>query len=526
MRRLTRLRYQLISAVLVAGIGSCDTDGLYDHELTIRKTVELTTGLAFLEGYPGRVVFLEVGQNSVRVRQVLEPDEGERLVWLTGGPVRSAPTKLFAMAVPQDERETGIPRTLIRIDPIAGTVDRFIAASEFGGLAFAPGGTFAVLYHLDSDGDDTGELYNPNEVAVVDLTQPPSLDNPKILSIDIGGRAVTGVDFVPAMEIDGTMRSLAVFYAEGMVKLVDLRDLEIPAIAIKLTADDDPRDVEPKQVVARPADEMRDPMLFVRATESEDIYAISLVPRPDGLPGFWASLNQYDGGPRPSDLLLIEDGDTPLLLVANSWGTEANVINIDTADSFALQLDGSGSQALLRGDPSALEVVLYGVSTNRVHFVAVDGLAEEQDGNLEDLLIPDGVDQASELGQDRLLITPWSSGDLLVLDMAERDILRLTAPAGYDWQEADIFGNVFFVATTGSDRVVSLDLTTGHPESLVLDEPVSSFHVFSGAGMGLVIHPSPTGRATLFPLDSASRETAVVIDGFWLEGFLDDTEVQ
>jgi hypothetical protein len=160
-----------------------------------------------------------------------------------------------------------------------------------------------------------------------------------------------------------------------------------------------------------------------------------------------------------------------------------------------------------------------------VHFVAVDGLAEEHDANVDDLLIPDGVAGASRLEPDRLLITLQGSDDLLVLDLESRDVIRLTAPGGYDWQEAEVFGSLFFVANAGSDRVVSLDLVTGHPESLVLDESVDTFHAFADAGMGLVMHPSPTGRATLFPLSAPSRETAVILDGFWLEGFLDETEV-
>jgi len=310
-----------------------------------------------------------------------------------------------------------------------------------------------------------------------------------------------------------------------MVKLLDLLDLSVPAIAIMLTADDDPREVEPEQVIARAGDESRDPTLFVRAKWSQDVYAISLVPRPDGLPGFWASLNQFDGGVEPSDLLLVDDGDVPLLMVANWYGDETNVINIDTADTFSLHLENTARRALLRGDSDSREVVLYGGGTDRVHFVAVDGVVEEQDSNVDDLLIPDGVNEASVLEADRLLITPAYSGDLLVLDMGTRDIIRLTAPSGYDWQDAEIFGSTFFAATPGSDRVASLDLTTGHPQSLVLDEPVESFHAFDGAGMGLVIHPTPTGRATLFPLAAPSRETAVIIDGFWLEGFLDDKEV-
>jgi len=522
---MKRIAKSLLLATLLASFAGCEPEGLYEYRIDVRETIELVGGLAFLEGEPGRVLYLEVQESKVRVREPLSAADGERIAWLTGGPNREAPNQLFAMTVPIDERETGIQRSLVRVDPSTGAVDRFAIGSEFGGLAFAPGAVFAVLYHMPSDGGEGGALFNPNEVAVIDLTQPPSPDNPTILSVDIGGRAVTGVDFVAPLEIDGTLRSLAVFYAEGMVKLVDLHDLAIPAIAIKLTADDDPRHVVPEQVIGRPGDENRDPMLFVRASDSEDVYAISLVPRSDGMPGFWAALNQFDGGVQPSDLLLVDDGDTPLLLVTNRYGDEANVINIDTADTFSLHLESTARYALLRGPSGAREVVLYGGGTDRVHFVAVDGLAAEQDGNVEDLLIPDGVDEASVLEPDRLLLTPDYSDDLLVLDLETRDIIRLTAPGGYDWQDADVYGAVFFAANPGSDRVVSLDLATGHPESLVLDEAVTSFHVFDAAGVGLVLHPSPTGRATLFPLSSPSRETAVILDGFWLEGFMDETEV-
>lgn len=522
MRRIAKC---LLLATLLAAAAGCAPEGLYEDRIEVRQTVELVTGLAFLEGDPGRVLYLEVAQDRVRVRQPLAAAKGERIAWLTGGPDITAPTQLFAMTVPVDERETGIDRALLRVDPASGATDRFLTGSEFGGLAFAPGGVFAVLYHPPSDSGAGDGLFNPNEVAIVNLTEAPSQENPQILSIDIGGRAITGVEFVESMEVNGVIRSLAVFFAVGMVKVVDLQDLAVPAIAVKLTADDDPRQVVPEQVVARPGDEVRDPMLFVRASDSEDVYAISLVPRPDGLPGFWGALNQFDGGAQPSDLLLVEDGEIPLLLVANWWGEETNVINIDTADTFALHLENRAQHAMLRTAADGPEVVLYGEATDRVHFAVVEGLAEEQDANLDDLLIPDGVEQVSVLDEDRLLISPDSGSDLLVLDLETRDITRLTAPGGYDWQAADVFGSVFFVATPGSDRVVSLDLTTGHPESLVLDERVASFHVFGAAGVGLVMHPCPTGRATLFPLSAPSRETAVILDGFWLEGFLDETEV-
>ncbi len=50
-------------------------------------------------------------------------------------------------------------------------------------------------------------------------------------------------------------------------------------------------------------------------------------------------------------------------------------------------------------------------------------------------------------------------------------------------------------------------------------------YLLRGAGIGLVWHDTPTGRATAFRLDAPDRATSKVVDGVWLDRFLAEKEV-
>jgi hypothetical protein len=168
---------------------------------------------------------------------------------------------------------------------------------------------------------------------------------------------------------------------------------------------------------------------------------------------------------------------------------------------------------------------MYG-SSQWIYFLAVDDLASEKGSNLEDVYLEDGVETAWLFGEDSLLAVPYSGYGLTLVDLTAREATRLTSDEGYSWSDADAYGNVLFYAGASDDRVISLDLETGHPEPLVLDEPVAAFEIFPSAGVGVVLHDTPTGRATLFTLVDPHREGASVIDGLWLRGLLDESEVQ
>lgn len=510
-------------ALLVATAG-CDVEDMYDRNLGVEvgQIVKLEGGLVARQVDPDRLLYLRVTQEGLDVEEIYSVPEEREILYMIGGPDTSAPTHLFVLTVPKDERQTDVHEVLTRLDPETGEVIDYEVGTAFGGIAFSPDQEHAVLYH---DGSGQEGLYNPSEVAVIAIDEAPSESNPRVLTIQVGGRIIEEVTFVEPMQVVGQQRRLVLFMTEGLLKLIDIDDPALPTVSVKLVTDDDPRTVVPRQVIARPGDGVRDPVLFVRASGSEDIYAISLVERSDGQPGFWASLNQFEGGSQPSDMELVMDGDNLLLLVANSWGQYTYVINVDTADSFTLTLDSYADRVFTRTQDGELEAVFYGSGGTHVYFLAVEGLMDEKGSNLTDLLVPDGMESVRALDDDKLVADSIYSGGIVVIDLSLRLVTRLSSASGYSISNATLYQGVFFIANEGTDRVVSLDLETGHPEPLVLDESVSRFDTFEGVGMGMVVHPTFTGRMTLFPLAEPYRENAFVVDGVWLEGFLDMEEV-
>jgi hypothetical protein len=514
MRHATRI---VFAALALAGAGACQDPGLFDRRLEFGPPVQLASGIAVLEENAGAVFHLEIDAAGATARRLFAAAEGADIAWLRAGPGDG--DSLLLLTVPASERDTGVGEALVRLDAATGAAATYPVGAAFDGTAFGPDGRFLVLYH--GAGGSGESFYNPSEIALLDLQAEPGEGNPLVFSVQLGGRTIEDVFFLPSLDVDGQERRLVAFAARGLVKLVDLLEPQAGTVSIKLAPDDTASNLLARQILARPGDGQRDPLLFVRAAGTNDIYAVSLVPRTDGQPGFWATLNMFDGV-SPREMVLVEDGERPLLVVAA--GNRAVVIDIDTADAFSLTLNGVADHTRLRGEPGAEEVVLYGTGTYRLHFLAVANLAAAKGGNLSGLAIPDGIDSAMALAGDRLLLGTFN-GDLLILDLPARLLTRL-AGAGYlDWERAAVFGDVFFLAETDSDRVITLDLGTGHPEPLVLDEPVQSLFVLAGPAMGLVLHPCPTGRATLFPLAEPTRDRAFVVDGFWLDGFLDETEV-
>lgn len=519
-------RTSALLALALAAAAGCETKGLYDEGIAIASIERLESGLAVRFDSPDEAIALvEVSATGLGVRELFAPEEGERIVRTELGPDPAAAEELFVFTAPVDEREIDIVDSVVRVAPAAAQPQRFGIGSYFGALAFHPDGRYALLYHTEWDEESSGGLFNPNEVGVIDLGRPPAADNPRLFTVAMGGRAVRGVAFPGPLTVAGQSRDLAVFEADGAVVLVDLADPGVEPLTVKLKDESDTREIVPAQLIARPADEAHDTMLILRAPGAQEIFAVSLVARPDGQPGFAAALNQYDSGLAPSAMCLAEDGDTPLLVVAGEGSSRISVIDVGTASSFFVELSGEVTALLphARADGAA-EVVMYGASF-WVHFLAVEDLAEEKGSNLEELFVEGGIASAWKFGADALLAMPAYDYGLTLVDLTAREVTRLTANDWYEWPEAAAWGDRLFYAAADDDRVISLDLEVGHPEPLVLDEPVAAFAIFPGPAMGLVLHGRPTGRATLFPLAAPTREKAVVIDGLWLDGLLDREEV-
>ncbi|MCP4679429.1 MAG: hypothetical protein GY854_28860 [Deltaproteobacteria bacterium] len=523
MKRIDLTAILLLAAATMVG---CDTEGLYETTIDVGEAVTLAKGVVIHERSQDRLVYLEASKTKAVLKELYRAEDDERLVWSKAGPDPKNPTQLFEMSVPKDERDVDSTETLLRIR-VDGTVDSFEVNSLFSKLAFGPLHRFAVLYH-DPEKETESDLYNPNEVAIVDLSKKPSESNPRLLSIDLKEQNISGVSFLPELTVAGVKRQFAVFLGQGQIRLVDLIDPNLASAGLRLVHKGDQRTVSPLQLLIRNEDGTRETMVFVRAVGSEDVYAISLTASDNSEHAFMATLNQLEAGGEPLDMALVQDGDNPLLTVLSraAGNVLLNVINVDTADAFTVNVDDTVSRVLLREVDGAEEVVLFGDDTSGIHFLKADGLGEERGRNLEHLLIPDRVQRALPLDEARLLIVPGNEQDLVLLDLDTRDSTRLISPFTMDLSGAQMNGDLFFCVPEDKDRVNVVDMRTGHPDSLLLDDRISSLHLLKGSNVGVALHDTPTGRVTVFPLSAhPTREEANVLDGLWLDGFLDEEEV-
>src|SRR5690606_40076587 len=137
----------------------------------------------------------------------------------------------------------------------------------------------------------------------------------------------------------------------------------------------------------------------------------------------------------------------------------------------------------------------------------------------EPLAIETGIADLVVLDNDRVLV---SSGlDLYVVDLPLSQVTPLSAQAPYDARSSALDGNQLLLGTPGQTWVSTVDLLTLNPESMVLDDPIGSFHYLPGAGKVVMVHSDPVGHLTVADAAAPSRATSYVAWGYLLDGMLD-----
>ncbi|MDJ0763261.1 MAG: hypothetical protein QNJ97_09760 [Myxococcota bacterium] len=525
------MRYLFNNILLVmtlAALTGCEAEGRYETLVSAGAVLTLDNGVAVHETGYDRVVYFAVQLQGVTPQELYRARSSERLRGLVTGPGGTAASSLFVTSLPTNQRDPSQVERLLRL-PIDGSpATTYVIGAPFDTLVFDDAGRFAILYHDSENGDQGADLSNPNEIAVLDLTLPPSATNPRVHSIDMDGARIQGAAFISTLTLNGAPKQIAVFLSEGKIRLVDVADPTLAGVKVNLKTPADPRQIHPVQILARDGDGLRDPVVFVRATGSQDIYAVSLIPNGVGASGFGAAMNLIETGGQPLDMAIIDDsGQLLISAVSSAPGTSVlRTVNVDTTDVlFSVDLEDRPTSAMLRGLPGQQEVVFFGPNTRAIHFLMVPGLVAEEDSNLSEVPIPGAIAEVVALDQDRLLIVPQDHSGLILFDLRNRQTIRLSSHTPSIWTDAKLQGEKLFFVSANNDRILTLDLVTGHPDALLLDDAVSSLHLLAGSNLGVVLSTSPTGRMTVFPLDNPTREAAKVVDGLWLGSMLDEEEV-
>jgi hypothetical protein len=199
-------------------------------------------------------------------------------------------------------------------------VQRYELPDALTSLALDPVGRFAIVYAGDSTGGSF--IKNPNELIVVDLTAPPSADNPtrRNLPSNMGG-SPKRLTFTDPLHLPAGDRRLLVVETDRDVMLLDLEHPERPEISLPVKDPrTDSRALSPAGITVDPGQsgsQGRPPSIALRTNADDNVIVYTLGPSDRDPPAndFVPTPNAVVVGGVPSDIAFVNTNQGPRLAV-------------------------------------------------------------------------------------------------------------------------------------------------------------------------------------------------------------------
>lgn len=543
--------------MLALALAGCENeDEPFQKAWVLLPPVALESTAAYVERTNATVFLLDPADPALRpaavrigadpVLAVRRNGHDELLVLTQGAPSQPGvvPEEATLTVVPGARGQAGAPRELT-------------LPARFNTLAQSPDGRFVVAFFAPGTTQTPGAaLFNPNEIAVLDLDAPPGTSAVARTVRSFGGVPLA-VAFSPQLSLPDGMRSLAVVLSDNYVTLLDLDNPARSEITVPLTLTTDIRNRRPTQVLFETSS--HEPAIYVRADGTEDIYVLRLTAAAERAPGandFTPSLSQLTAGVLPLDMALVGDPEDPRLLVLAASG-DAWIFNARTSQQTRVSLaePGVASQAapnrifLFEGqspaEPKARpRALLLGENTGRrnVTFVDLDGIEEQRTKNLDLRPMGAAVARTHFFPAQGVALVEHAPGSgstgFSVIDLVRRTVAPIVASialGGIHVGPADPGGPArMWIAPaagmSGLDTHLSfLDLDSFSPGDVRLDARIGGVMPFARDTDGklrvLVDHGSATGHVTIVDGDAPDRATARTARGFLLNDLL-QREVQ
>jgi hypothetical protein len=416
-----------------------------------------------------------------------------------------------------------------------GSMREYTLGSPFDAIEQSGDGRYALAYRTKSSSDRL--LENPNEIAIVDLEADADADdddkdavhNRTLRSF---GDAPSKIVFSPPMDILGEKRRLAVVLSTRNVTLIDLAHLDREETTVQLSQEIGSA-VSPTQVLFSTTD----PVLYVRGSTADDLYAFDLTARPGGIEDddgglhndFRPTINQLGVGARPSDMALYESSDGARLLTLTDSGLSLAVVNTSTGQATNVPVASHAHSLLVfdapspRDDTVAPRALLYDIDSTVVTFVDLADIEERRTRNLDPLTLDRTVRRLIPMLSESLVLAIHDEGVSLI-DLASRTVSPISSNVQLEDALFDEAGRRFWVGPDGQPWVGVLDLETGTPGEVLLDAPIRRLVPLFDAGLIAVMHESNVGHVTVIDLDQPDRKNARSVRGFLLAAALDRGE--
>lgn len=519
LERTPHLRTGLLAAL---GLMACLPADPYADALAILPPVGTRSSLAYVDQAEHQLLFVLPEDERIRVVRRPLGDDRTTVLWTRATIDRG---HVLAMTAPASEKTEDVAEQL-HLYAANGDGDPRVydVLAPFTSVALSPDGRRAVLHF--GDGVGSGALQNANQVAIVEL------EGSEVQSLTLngfGGR-LRAIDFPTppgatgptAVDVGGRPLELVAFLADGEVVLVDAGDADIDQVAVRFGTE---IGFSPVESLLRPGNTVfGKPALFLRSNVGSDVAMLTLVDKADettGEPGFSAQVSLIPVGNTATDMSAYDSEEAPYLVTVG--GSAFVFTDVRTQQSFSVGTGAVVSQLFLRDAQTAAgtirQAVAWAPGGYALHALDLDDLEDTIGRTPEPLAIETGIQDLVVLDNDRVLV---SSGlDLYVVDLPLSQVTPLSAMAPYDARSSALEGNQLLLGTPGQTWVSTVDLLTLDPESMVLDDPIGSFHYLPDAGKVVLVHDDPVGHLTVADAQSPSRATSYVAWGYLLEGLLD-----
>jgi hypothetical protein len=520
MTTMSSTRVLLSLTVLAVACGDREQD--FAAPIDLLPPVAVKNGLVLVDRGGDRVFALATDALSADTHPAIAPLPSEPLLAVAHN--GSDDALVLTDGQRATSRQDAKPSALCTVR-VTGLRKCFTLGNPFDSLAQSADGRYAMVYRT---GRAMRVIENRNEIALVDF----EADEVTPLSLENLGDTPRSVFFSPEMEILGEVRRLALVLSERNVAIIDLNYPKRQETTVQLSQQGSVA-VAPAQVLFS----ANAPVIYLRASNSDDLFAFQLTERPGGSEGadgkehndFRPTLNQLGVGARPSDMALFGDEQDARLLTIAENGYAVVVVETATGRPTSVPLSSLATNILLfeaespRDDNVAPRALLYARDSATLTFVDLADLESRGERNLEELVLEAPVRKLIPLEAESLVMVLHDDGVSLV-SLDSRTVAPISTSVALEDALFDEVGRQLWVGPSGQPWLGSLDLETGEPNELLLDAPIEALVPLFDDGMIAVVHSSDVGHLTVIDLDDPDREHATALRGFFLDGILDRGE--
>lgn len=519
IHRNPRLPELLLASLALAACLPADP---YADPLSVLPPVGTRASLTYVDQAEHELLFVLPEDEHIRLVRRPVGDDRTTVLWTRATLDRD---HVMALTAPASEKTEDVDEQLLLFPADAeGDARVYDVLAPFTGVALSPDGRRAVLHF--GDGVGTGALQNANQVAIVDL-QGTDVRN---LTLNGFGGRLRSIEFPTppgaagptAVDVGGRPLELVAFLADGEVVLVDAGNAATDQVAVRFGA---AVGFSPVDTLLRPGNDVfGKPALFLRSDVGSDVAMLTLVDKSDettGEPGFSAQVSLVPVGNQATDMSAYDSDEAPYLVTV---GHSAFVFtDIRTQESFSVGTSSVVQQLFMRDAQTAAGTVRQAVGWSQggvaLYTLDLDDIEDAIGRTPQPLAIETGIQDLVVLDNDRVLVS--SGTNLYVVDLPLSQVTPLSAMSPYDARSSALEGNQLLLGTPGQTWVSTVDLLTLNPESMVLDDPIGSFHYLPDAGKVVLVHSDPAGHLTVTDAESPSRATSYVAWGYLLAGLLD-----